>query len=193
MAGLVICALGLLFGLITYLQLRDLPVHNSMREVSELIWETCKTYLFTQGKFLLILEIFIGVDYPVLLRLLRAFRAVKVIIILLFSMHRDRGQLRASRGTASASTRSPTRARLSPACAAIRIPVTRFRCSAGMSIGMVLISVELLIMLCILLFIPARLRRALLHRLRHRRIARARRRCASPAASSPRSPISARI
>ncbi len=61
MAGLVICALGLLFGLFTYTQLRNLPVHQSMLEVSELIWETCKTYLFTQGKFLLILEAFIGV------------------------------------------------------------------------------------------------------------------------------------
>src|SRR5215831_5283536 len=60
MAGLGICALGLLFGLVTYMKLRDLPVHTSMREVSELIWESCKTYLFTQGKFLLILEIFIG-------------------------------------------------------------------------------------------------------------------------------------
>src|SRR6202171_2168452 len=50
MSGLGICALGLLFGLMTYKQLRDLPVHPSMREVSELIWETCKTYLFTQGK-----------------------------------------------------------------------------------------------------------------------------------------------
>src|SRR5580693_5542244 len=61
MGGLLICALGLLFGLITYMRLRDLPVHSSMREVSELIWETCKTYLWTQGKFLLILELFVGV------------------------------------------------------------------------------------------------------------------------------------
>jgi K(+)-stimulated pyrophosphate-energized sodium pump len=60
MGGLLICALGLVFGLITYVRLRDLPVHDSMREVSELIWETCKTYLFTQGRFLLILELFIG-------------------------------------------------------------------------------------------------------------------------------------
>src|SRR5215475_7142238 len=59
MAGLIVCALGLLFGLLTYNRLRDLPVHKSMRDVSELIWETCKTYLNTQGKFLLILEIFI--------------------------------------------------------------------------------------------------------------------------------------
>src|SRR6267143_662186 len=61
MGGLVVCALGLLFGLMTFTQLKNLPVHPSMREVSELIYETCKTYLITQGKFILILEIFIGV------------------------------------------------------------------------------------------------------------------------------------
>ena len=75
MAGLGICALGLLFGLITYNELRDLPVHQSMREVSELIWETCKTYLFTQGKFLLILEIFIGVIILFYFGYFRAFRS----------------------------------------------------------------------------------------------------------------------
>jgi K(+)-stimulated pyrophosphate-energized sodium pump len=61
MAGLVVCALGLLFGVVIFAQLRSLPVHASMREMSELIYETCKTYLITQGKFLLILEAFIGV------------------------------------------------------------------------------------------------------------------------------------
>ena len=67
--GLLVPLLGLVFGLLTYTQLRNLPVHSSMREISELIYETCKTYLITQGKFLLILEIFIGVDYRLLLRL----------------------------------------------------------------------------------------------------------------------------
>ncbi len=61
MWGLLVCALGLLFGLATFTQLRNLPVHRSMLEISELIYETCKTYLITQGKFLLILEAFIGV------------------------------------------------------------------------------------------------------------------------------------
>ena len=61
MSGLVICALGLLFGLATFTQLRNLPVHSSMREVSELIYETCKTYLITQGKFILVLWAFIAV------------------------------------------------------------------------------------------------------------------------------------
>src|SRR5438105_845296 len=61
LGGLVICALGLLFGLVIQSQLRNLPVHQSMREMSELIYETCKTYLVQQGKLLLILELFIGV------------------------------------------------------------------------------------------------------------------------------------
>ena len=68
MGGLVICALGLLFGLMTFTQLKNLPVHASMLEVSELIYETCKTYLITQGKFILLLEVFIGVIMVVLLR-----------------------------------------------------------------------------------------------------------------------------
>ncbi len=86
MGGLLICALGLLFGLITYMRLRDLPVHSSMREVSELIWETCKTYLWTQGKFLLILELFVGVIILFYFGYFENFDAIKVIVILMFSL-----------------------------------------------------------------------------------------------------------
>ncbi len=68
LGGLVVCALGLAFGMVIYFQLRNLPVHGSMREISELIYETCKTYLITQGKFILLLEVFIGVIMVVLLR-----------------------------------------------------------------------------------------------------------------------------
>src|ERR1043165_41502 len=60
LGGLVVCALGLLFGLVIYTQLKNLPVHQSMREISELIYETCKTYLVTQGRFLMIMWLFIG-------------------------------------------------------------------------------------------------------------------------------------
>src|SRR3954467_3787706 len=60
MFGLVVCALGLAFGLVIYNQLKNMAVHKSMLEVSELIYETCKTYLITQGKFILLLEAFIG-------------------------------------------------------------------------------------------------------------------------------------
>src|SRR5271169_6036306 len=83
MWGLAVCALGLLFGLLTYTQLRNLPVHRSMLEISELIYETCKTYLITQGKFLLILEVFIGLVMLIYFGVLEHMEAIKVVIILL--------------------------------------------------------------------------------------------------------------
>ena len=84
--GLIICVLGLAFGLAIYTHLRNLPVHAAMREVSELIYETCKTYLITQGKFILILEAFIAVIIALYFGLLLKFEAIRVLIILLFSL-----------------------------------------------------------------------------------------------------------
>src|SRR5204863_6275573 len=86
MSGLVVCLLGLAFGLMISKQLKALPVHRSMLEISELIYETCKTYLITQVKFLIILEVFIGVIMIVYFGVLRHFDAVKVLVILLFSV-----------------------------------------------------------------------------------------------------------
>ena len=86
MLGLVVCALGLVFGIVIYGQLKNLPVHDSMREIAELIYETCKTYLITQGRFLLVLETFIGVIIVLYFGVLLKFDAAKVIIILLFSL-----------------------------------------------------------------------------------------------------------
>src|SRR5262245_17693028 len=60
MGGILVCLAGMVFGLVIFRQLKRLPVHKSMRDISELIYETCKTYLTTQGKFILILEVFIG-------------------------------------------------------------------------------------------------------------------------------------
>ena len=154
MGGLLICALGLLFGLVTYMKLRDLPVHKSMREVSELIWETCKTYLQTQGKFLLILEIFIGIIILFYFGYFEHFDAIKVFVILLFSIIGIAG----SYGVAWYGIRVNTFANSRTAFASLRgnpYPCYAIPLRAGMSIGMVLISVELLIMLCILLFIPS--------------------------------------
>jgi len=154
MVGLLICAMGLLFGLLTYRQLRDLPVHKSMRDVSELIWETCKTYLFTQGRFLLILELFIGAIILVYFGYFRQFSAVKVLVILTFSLIGIGG----SYGVAWYGIRVNTFANSRTAFASLRglpYPCYQIPLRAGMSIGMVLISVELLIMLCILLFIPS--------------------------------------
>src|SRR5450759_330504 len=86
MIGLIVSALGLVFGLVIYTRLKNMPVHSAMLEVSELIYETCKTYLFTQGKFLLLLECFIGVIIVFYFGFLQGFEAFKVGIILLFSL-----------------------------------------------------------------------------------------------------------
>src|SRR5689334_3670714 len=86
MFGLLVCAAGLLFGLVIYSQLKKMPVHKSMLEISELIYETCKTYLITQGKFILILEIFIGFIILLYFGFLLKFEPVKVAIILIFSL-----------------------------------------------------------------------------------------------------------
>jgi K(+)-stimulated pyrophosphate-energized sodium pump len=156
MAGLVVCALGLLFGLLTFTQLRNLPVHASMREVSELIYETCKTYLITQGKFILILEIFIGVIMIFYFGVLEHYDALRVAIILIFSLIGIAG----SYGVAWFGIRVNTFANSRAAFASLRgkpFPIYAIPLRAGMSIGMLLISVELFLMLCILLFIPGTL------------------------------------
>src|SRR6187455_2280030 len=84
--GIVVCLLGLGFGLVIYRQLKNMPVHKSMLEISELIYETCKTYLITQGKFILILEVFIGVIMIFYFGVLQKFAPLKVAVILLFSL-----------------------------------------------------------------------------------------------------------
>jgi len=153
MFGLVICVLGLLFGLAIYTHLKNLPVHKAMREISELIYETCKTYLITQGKFILILEAFIAVIIAMYFGLLLKFEAVRVIIILLFSLVGIAG----SYGVAWFGIRVNTFANSRTAFASLEskpYPIYAIPLKAGMSIGMMLISVELFIMLCILLFIP---------------------------------------
>jgi K(+)-stimulated pyrophosphate-energized sodium pump len=153
MGGLVICALGLLFGLVFYGQLKRMAVHESMREVSELIYETCKTYLITQGKFILRLEIFIGLVILLYFGWLLHFAAMKVAIILLFSLVGIGG----SYGVAWFGIRVNTFANSRTAFASLRgkpFPCYSIPLKAGMSIGMLLISVELVIMLFILLFIP---------------------------------------
>ncbi len=153
MGGLGICLLGLAFGLVIYTQLKNLPVHRSMLEISELIYETCKTYLITQGKFILLLEMFIGVIMVLYFGLLQHFAPVKVAIILLFSLIGIGG----SYGVAWFGIRVNTFANSRAAFASLRglpYPIYAIPLSAGMSIGMLLISVELFMMLCILLFIP---------------------------------------
>jgi K(+)-stimulated pyrophosphate-energized sodium pump len=153
MGGLVVSVLGLVFGLIMYKHLRNLPVHESMLEISELIYETCKTYLLTQGKFLIVLEIFIGFVIVLYFGILSHLPTFQVLIILAFSVLGILG----SYGVAWFGIRVNTFANSRTAFASLRgkpFPCYAIPLKAGMSIGMMLISVELLIMLCILLFIP---------------------------------------
>ena len=151
--GIAFCIFGLIFGMAIYTRLKNLPVHRAMREISELIYETCKTYLVTQGKFLILLESFIAVVIILYFGLLLKYELVRVIIILLFSVVGIAG----SYGVAWFGIRVNTFANSRTAFAGLRgkpYPIYRIPLEAGMSIGMMLISVELLMMLIILLFIP---------------------------------------
>ncbi|HET8578335.1 MAG TPA: sodium-translocating pyrophosphatase [Methylomirabilota bacterium] len=151
--GLLVCVLGLAFGMVFFNQLKGLPVHQSMREISELIYETCKTYLITQGKFLAILWVFIAIIVVVYFGFLQHFAVPQVAIILFFSVVGIAG----SYGVAWFGMRINTFANSRTAFASLRgqaFPVYAIPLKAGMSVGMLLISVELLIMLCILLYVP---------------------------------------
>src|SRR5205085_2774549 len=157
LVGLIFCALGLFFGLAMYMNLKKLPVHRSMREISELIYETCKTYLITQGRFILILWAFIAaivvLYFGVLAPVADKPVAVTLPIILLFSLIGIGG----SYGVAWFGIRVNSFANSRAAFASLRgkpFPCYAIPLRAGMSVGMLLISVELFMMLCILLFIP---------------------------------------
>jgi K(+)-stimulated pyrophosphate-energized sodium pump len=151
--GLVICIGGMVFGLVQYMQIRNLPVHRAMREISELIYETCKTYLITQGKFLAILWAFIAAVIVVYFGFLLHFTVGQVAIIVLFSIIGILG----SYSVAWFGIRINTFANSRAAFASLQgkpYPTMAIPLKAGMSIGMLLISVELVIMLFILLFVP---------------------------------------
>jgi K(+)-stimulated pyrophosphate-energized sodium pump len=153
MIGILFCLFGLGFGMVIYMRLKNLPVHRAMREISELIYETCKTYLVTQGKFILLLWAFIAVIILLYFGVLQHMEAMRVAVILGFSLVGIGG----SYGVAWFGIRVNTFANSRTAFASLPgkpFPVYQIPLEAGMSIGMMLISVELLIMLIILLFIP---------------------------------------
>jgi K(+)-stimulated pyrophosphate-energized sodium pump len=157
MIGIIFCIAGLGFGLAIYMRLKNLPVHRAMLEISELIYETCKTYLITQGKFLLLLWVFIAVVIVLYFGVLSPVPgkpvATTLPIILAFSLVGIAGSF----GVAWFGIRVNTFANSRTAFAGLRgkpYPIYAIPLQAGMSIGMMLISVELLIMLFILLFVP---------------------------------------
>jgi K(+)-stimulated pyrophosphate-energized sodium pump len=154
MFGFIACIFGLIFGIYHFLSIKKLPVHNSMKIISELIYETCKTYLVTQGKFIIILELLLTLIIVVYFGWLEAFSTVKVATIVLCSVIGILG----SYTVAWFGMRINTFANSRTAFASLKgkpYPLYAIPLRAGMSIGMLLISIELLIMLIILLFIPS--------------------------------------
>ncbi len=154
LGGIVICILGLIFGMVSYGQLKNLPVHSAMREVSELIYETCKTYLFTQMKFIAILWVFIALVIGAYFGGIHHKPFGEILMILAFSVIGIAGSV----AVAAFGIRVNTFANSRTAFAALRgkpYAVYQIPLKAGMSIGMLLISIELLLMLIVLLFIPS--------------------------------------
>jgi K(+)-stimulated pyrophosphate-energized sodium pump len=151
--GIAVCAIGGVFGLVQYLQTRNLPVHESMRNVSNIIWETCKSYLIQQGKFLAILWTLIGACIVYYFAALQHMGAGKVVLILLASILGILG----SYGVAWFGMRINTQANSRSAFAALRglpWPPLAIPMRSGMSVGLLLITVELFFMICILIFLP---------------------------------------
>src|SRR5216117_4572335 len=151
--GILFCVFGLGFGLVIYTRLKNLPVHRAMREISELIYETCKTYLITQGKFLLLLWAFIAVVIILYFGVLLKYEAMRVVIILMFSVVGIAGSYGVAWFGISVNTFANSRTAFA-SLGGKPFPLYQIPLRAGMSIGMMLISVELLMMLFILLFVP---------------------------------------
>jgi K(+)-stimulated pyrophosphate-energized sodium pump len=154
--GLAVCAAGLVYGLIEYVNVKNKPAHKSMLEIGQLIFETCKTYLIQQGKFLLILEIFIAACIGFYFGYLQHMKAYEVAAILAMSVVGILG----SYSIAWFGIRMNTLANARTAFASLKgkpYEIMALPLRTGMSIGLLLVSVELLIMLSILLFIPGHL------------------------------------
>jgi len=150
--GLILCLLGLVFGFLQFKHVQKLPVHKAMKDISELIYETCKTYLLTQGRFLIILELFLAAIIVIYFGWLMHFAAIKVVVIVLASIIGILG----SYSVAWFGMRINTFANSRTAFASLKglpYPTSEIPLRAGISIGMLLISIELFVMLCILLFI----------------------------------------
>jgi K(+)-stimulated pyrophosphate-energized sodium pump len=155
--GIGICVLGLLFGMMIFNKLKNMPVHRSMKEISELIYETCKTYLVTQGKFLLLLWIFIAIVIVLYFGVLSPVPGKSVMVTLPIILLLSLVGMGGSYAVAWFGIRVNTFANSRTAFAGLRgipYPINKIPLEAGMSVGMMLISVELLMMLLILLFIP---------------------------------------
>jgi len=152
-SGILVCTLGLIFGVVEFLKIKNLPAHKSMLDISSLIYETCKTYMIQQGLFLVVLELFIGTCMFYYFYFLTGFELARVITILFWSVLGILG----SYGVAWFGNRINNYANSRTAFAALRgtpYAVMDIPLRAGMSIGVFLICVELLLMIVILQFVP---------------------------------------
>ena len=151
--GIAISVVGLIFGFIEFLRIKKLDVHKAMADVGNTIFETCKTYLIQQGKFLLVLEVLIGLCIAFYFGYLQKMPLTNVLIILAWSVIGILG----SYGVAWFGIRMNTLANSRTAFASLKgnpLNVMNIPLKAGMSIGVCLVSVELIMMLIILLFVP---------------------------------------
>jgi K(+)-stimulated pyrophosphate-energized sodium pump len=151
--GLLICLIGLAFGFMQYAQTKNLPAHKSMLDVSQTIWETCKTYLLQQGKFLLALWVLIAICIVYYFGVLSAMGTSAVVIILLASVVGILG----SYAVAWFGIRINTVANSRAAFASLSgnpLNIVNICLRSGMSVGLVLVSIELFVMLIILVYIP---------------------------------------
>ena len=152
--GIVVCILATFYGLMQYVQTKNLPVHKRMSDVSNIIWETCKTYLFTQGKFLMILWVLIAVCIAYYFGKLQGNSAGHVVVILLASILGILG----SYGVAWFGIRINTVANSRAAFSALKgnpLATLLIPLKSGMSVGLLLVSVELFFMICIVTFLPS--------------------------------------
>ena len=156
MIGLVVCALGVVYGWMQYIQTKNLPVHSSMAAVSQIIWETCKTYLFQQGKFLAALWVLIAVCMGYYFGVLSHMSVVHVAIVLAASVLGILGSYGVAwfgiRINTVANSRAAFSALQGNALATLLIPL-----KSGMSVGLLLVATELFFMICILAFLPVEL------------------------------------
>lgn len=151
--GLIVCVFGVLFGLWQSMQINKLPVHRTMKDISELIYETCKTYLITQGKFLALLWVFVAAIIVIYFKLLMHYTLSQVSIITFFSIVGILGSYAVAWFGIRINTYANSRTAFG-VLGGLSYPAMDIPLKAGMSIGMLLISVELVIMLFILLFVP---------------------------------------
>ncbi|HPV49748.1 MAG TPA: sodium/proton-translocating pyrophosphatase, partial [Smithellaceae bacterium] len=155
-AGLIICVIGMIFGIIQYVQTKNLPAHQSMLDVSQTIWETCKTYLLQQGKFLIALWILIAICIIYYFGALSGMAAGGIFVILVCSILGILGSYVVAWFGIRINTVANSRAAFS-SFSGNPISMLSICLRSGMSVGLLLVSIELFFMICILAFLPQHL------------------------------------